>query len=123
MKKGITFIELLVIVAIIGLVSAIVVPALLRARQYVTQVPNRDNVDYLVLGEGKLEKVEYSFDGQQHTMVYFQNNSVVHMAGINSIGYSRGDMIRISQKRLGAGTEFEKLENSYKVELLEAEAK
>ena len=43
--------------------------------------------------------------------------------GVNTVSHERGDRIRISQKRLGAGTEFEKLENSYKIELLEAEAK
>ncbi len=123
MKKGFTLIELLIVVAIICIVAAIVIPGLLAARETERQKASWSHVDYRVLGEGKFEKAEYVFDGQQYTVVHFQDGSTARMVGVNSIGYSRGDMIRISQKRLGADTKHEKLENSYKIELLEAEAK
>ncbi len=123
MKKGFTLVELLILVAIIAIIAAITIPGLVVAHKNEQQRMAWSHVDYSVLAEGKFEKAEYVFDGQQYTDVYFQDSPKARLMGVNTVGYDRGDRIRISQKRLGAGTKYEKLESSYKIELLEAEAK
>ncbi len=123
MKKGITLIELLIIVAIISIIAALLIPGLAAIAKVEKQKMAWSHVDYLVLAEGRFEKAEYVFDGQQYTDVYFQDGHKARLMGVNTVGYERGDKIRVSQKRLGAGTEYEKLESCYKIEILEAEAK
>ncbi len=123
MRQGLSLVELLIIVAIIAIIVAIAIPGLVANHTVEKQKVAWSNVDYSVLAEGKFEKTEYVFDGQQYTDVHFQDGPKARLMGVNTVSHERGDRIRISQKRLGAGTEFEKLENSYKIELLEAEAK
>lgn len=128
-RKGFTLIELLVVLTIIVVLGTLLFGAISASREAAkadaqkVQNFSANKVDWVVLGEGYYDHAEYFFNAYRLTVVYFSDGRTVPMNAVVAMEYPKGSRVRVCQMRVGAGTPAEKLDDKYKIELLDAEAK
>ncbi|MDP1719008.1 MAG: hypothetical protein Q8L24_01120 [bacterium] len=122
-KRGITLGEILVIVVSIGILVAILLLCLEMAQRNEDERSGKVAVDWVSLGEGCYDHAEYLSNRNQRTIIYFSDGRTVSVRATVAINYPKGSEIRVSQKRFAAGTLKERLEEQYRVDPLDAEAK